>query len=185
MRALEKACQEAAEAILAADALPLDVRALKLTSTVHRGGPPTPLAAASPLSHLCPSAGPLYNGVFTTAAFPAVEPTRSNGHDVRARITLSLTACLVLALAAGAGEPPVPKRFAPFDRGLDLPDNPVSRRLSRNVNVGGPETVVLGELAGPGCIRRIWMAGKGLGTTGKFATSGRFPRRGRQENPMV
>jgi hypothetical protein len=65
--------------------------------------------------------------------------------------------------AAGAEQPWSTNRAADFDWGLDLPGNPVSRRLSRNFDFRGPVPEVLGELQGPGCIRRLWVTGKNIG----------------------
>jgi hypothetical protein len=52
---------------------------------------------------------------------------------------------------------------AEFDWGLNLPSQPVSRRLSRNFRLSGTQPVVLAELPGPGCIRRFWVTGGDLG----------------------
>ena len=41
--------------------------------------------------------------------------------------------------------------------GLNLPDRPVSRRISQRSEFKGKRT--FGQLAGPGCIRRIWVTG--------------------------
>ncbi|MDQ3623751.1 MAG: DUF2961 domain-containing protein, partial [Verrucomicrobiota bacterium] len=55
------------------------------------------------------------------------------------------------------------KRAAHFDWGLNLPGDPVSRRLSRNFKFHGPQPELLGELRGPGCIRRLWVTGINVG----------------------
>jgi hypothetical protein len=54
-------------------------------------------------------------------------------------------------------------RAPEFVWGLNLPGRPVSRRLTRWFKLQGPSPVVLGELQGPGCIRRFWVAGKNIG----------------------
>jgi len=45
--------------------------------------------------------------------------------------------------------------------GLHLPDKPVSRRISWQGRFQGPK--ILGDLEGPGCIRRIWATGQNVG----------------------
>ncbi len=46
---------------------------------------------------------------------------------------------------------------------LNLPGNPVSYRMSRrHFNVTGSEPQVLADLQGPGCIRRLWIAGNNV-----------------------
>lgn len=45
--------------------------------------------------------------------------------------------------------------------GLSLPPTGVSRRVSRRFNIQGSET--LADITGPGCIRRIWVTGRGIG----------------------
>ena len=57
-----------------------------------------------------------------------------------------------------------PKSFKAFDWNLNLPDRPVSRRTSRAAfRFKGPEPAVLGEMEGPGCIRRFFIAGNNIG----------------------
>jgi len=55
------------------------------------------------------------------------------------------------------------KRFEAFEWNLDLPDRPVSRRVSRRFLFEGPESNILADIEGPGCIRRIWVTGGNLG----------------------
>lgn len=50
-----------------------------------------------------------------------------------------------------------------FDWGLNLPDNPVSRRVAKNLKFQGPNPFVLAEMNGPGCIRRFWVTGNNIG----------------------
>src|SRR5690554_4111221 len=57
----------------------------------------------------------------------------------------------------------VDKHFEAFEWNLDLPDNPVSRRISRHFSFQGPDPVVLADIAGPGCIRRFWITGGNIG----------------------
>ena len=46
---------------------------------------------------------------------------------------------------------------------LNLPDKPVSRRISQGrMRFKGDDPVDLGELTGPGCINRIWITGTGF-----------------------
>ncbi len=71
---------------------------------------------------------------------------------------------LALGLGAASAEEPRPANRPPDSEWeLNLPGNPVSRRLSRNFDFHGPKPEVLGELQGPGCIRRIWVTGKNIG----------------------
>jgi len=52
---------------------------------------------------------------------------------------------------------------ADFEWGLNLPANPVSRRISRTFSFQGAKAEVLGEIKGPGCIRRFWVTGVNIG----------------------
>ena len=56
-----------------------------------------------------------------------------------------------------------PRCFKAFEWNLNLPDRPVSRRISRSFSFQGPEPTVLGEMEGPGCIRRFWITGNNIG----------------------
>lgn len=55
------------------------------------------------------------------------------------------------------------KSFEAFEWNLNLPDNPISRRISRNFSFKGPEPIVLADIHGPGCIRRFWITGNNIG----------------------
>lgn len=80
------------------------------------------------------------------------------------RSSVSCMVLLVLGLVASkAEESPPAGRPTEFDWGLNLPDHPVSRRLGRNFSFRGPAPEVLGDIQGPGCIRRIWVTGKNIG----------------------
>jgi hypothetical protein len=46
---------------------------------------------------------------------------------------------------------------------LDLPPNPVSRRISRHFKFKGPKPVELANISGPGCIKRFWITGNNIG----------------------
>ena len=59
--------------------------------------------------------------------------------------------------------PPAAKRFEAFEWNLDLPQRPVSRRVSRAFGFRGPEPTVLADIEGPGCIRRFWITGNNIG----------------------
>ena len=59
--------------------------------------------------------------------------------------------------------PPAVKRFEAFEWNLDLPERPVSRRVSRAFGFRGPEPTVLADIEGPGCIRRFWITGNNIG----------------------
>ncbi len=48
-----------------------------------------------------------------------------------------------------------------FDWGLNLPEIAVSRRIIRNLDIEG--RVILGDLRGPGCIRRFQVTGRNIG----------------------
>src|SRR5690625_3862600 len=53
--------------------------------------------------------------------------------------------------------------FSSFERNgfnLNLPESPVSRRISRHFQFSGPEPVVLADIEGPGSIRHFWITGK-------------------------
>ncbi|WP_197993220.1 glycoside hydrolase family 172 protein [Gimesia aquarii] len=60
------------------------------------------------------------------------------------------------AVCPGAGASP-PIRQTSTSWQLDLPDHPVSRRISLRSEFKGKQT--FGTLIGPGCIRRIWVTG--------------------------
>ena len=79
--------------------------------------------------------------------------------NLNSRFSLGCLASLALQIiAAGAAEISSDSTW-----GLSLPDHPVSRRLSRNFTFRGPKPEVIGELQGPGCIRRFWVTGKNIG----------------------
>lgn len=48
-----------------------------------------------------------------------------------------------------------------YEWGLDLPSFAVSRRIIRNLDING--RVVLGELKGPGCVRKFQVTGRNIG----------------------
>lgn len=68
--------------------------------------------------------------------------------------------------SARAEESAAPNQAPEFVWGLNLPSRPVSRRLTRWFQYKGPDPVVLGELQGPGCIRRFWITCKNIGRLG-------------------
>ena len=68
--------------------------------------------------------------------------------------------------SARAEESAAPNQAPEFVWGLNLPSRPVSRRLTRWFQYKGPDPVVLGELQGPGCIRRFWITCKNIGRQG-------------------
>ena len=72
--------------------------------------------------------------------------------------------CSPLGTAAARGDVALPAggRGGDFQWGLQLPGNPVFRRIARNFRLSGNQPVVLGELQGPGCIRRLWVTGSDL-----------------------
>jgi hypothetical protein len=55
------------------------------------------------------------------------------------------------------------KRFEAFEWNLNLPDHPVSRRVNRRIEFEGAKSIVLADIKGAGCIRRIWITGGNLG----------------------
>ncbi len=55
------------------------------------------------------------------------------------------------------------KSFEAFEWKLNLPDNPISRRISRNFSFTGPDPIVLADIKGTGCIRRFWITGNNIG----------------------
>jgi len=55
--------------------------------------------------------------------------------------------------------------FSSFERNgfnLNLPESPVSRRISRHFQFSGPEPVVLADIEGPGSIRHFWITGQNI-----------------------
>ena len=78
-----------------------------------------------------------------------------------------VTLCrIVFATLLGSVFLELPMRASPssnFDWGLNLPDNPVPRRVAKNLKFQGPNPFVLAEINGPGCIRRFWVTGNNIG----------------------
>jgi hypothetical protein len=94
-------------------------------------------------------------------------PERSAGTG-RASWRVGLGALLATVLAGTVAsetmaEAPVAKRFAAFEWDLDLPERPVSRRISRHFSFKGEKPTVLADIDGPGCIRRFWITGNNIG----------------------
>lgn len=83
--------------------------------------------------------------------------------EVKGFIFLVLAALLFAVAAPDAIASPAGNRLETFEWNLDLPDNPVSRRISRYFSFTGPEPVVLADIEGPGCIRRFWITGGNIG----------------------
>ncbi len=76
-----------------------------------------------------------------------------------AMVLLNLGPGLTAAVSA-QGEAAALGQPSEFTWGLNLPARPVSRRLTRYFQLHDPNPIVLGDLQGPGCIRRLWVAGK-------------------------
>lgn len=93
-----------------------------------------------------------------------MQPRQTYWSKPAARLLAVGLALEILGLTASTAvqgqEAATTSRASDFDWGLNLPGRPVSRRLTRYLQFQDPGPVVLGELQGPGCIRRFWVAGK-------------------------
>ena len=76
---------------------------------------------------------------------------------------LAIAWCAMAAGVQAAGPTDEARPQGAYDWGLKLPDNPVARRTSRVLSFEGDSPQVLGEIEGPGCLRRFWATGRNIG----------------------
>jgi hypothetical protein len=92
-----------------------------------------------------------------------IMPRRSPAILLAVSVASTLSLRVEHAAHHAEGAKPASPSAAGFDWGLELPKDAVPRRLSRTFSFRGPEPTLLGELPGPGCIRRIWVTGQNIG----------------------